>query len=187
VVLLASAVHLVRRNLVDLAVFLGVAALMVLEPRVRRPSRGRPAWLDRRALAGTVAAALAVLVWVPGRSSPVVQAALALVGLVALGLLLRAGPRRSGPTPRPAAPRWWVWAALLLAGSGLELANFLSQRDAQTDNLDHPTLSTVVEPMLAGPWPRAGAAAVWLLVGWWLVREATQRDRVDGGDGGGLR
>jgi hypothetical protein len=173
VVLLALVVHVIRRNTVDIVLFLVIAVLIVVEPRLRLASRPRPAWLDRRAAAVTSAALLGAVVTASPRNSAVVEAALALVGVVALALVLRAGP---GAPAGVAAPGWWVWAVVLLLGCLLELADFLSQPDAQTDNLDHPTLSGVVEPLLSSPWARGGAAMAWLLVGWWLVRLATQRD-----------
>lgn len=172
-VLLACLVHVVRRNAVDIAVFLAIAVLIVLEPHLGLGSRPRPRWLDRGAVAATTAVVLGLLVAATERTSVIVEAALALVGLVALTLVLRAGP--GAPSGRQ-APRWWVWAVVLVVGCLLELGDFLSQPSPQTDNLDHPTLSGVVEPLLADPWVRGAAAAAWLLVGWWLVRAATQRE-----------
>jgi hypothetical protein len=172
VILACLVVHVARRNVVDIVVFGVVALLIVVEPRVRAASRPTPGWLDRPWLAVTPAIALGSVVFATGRSAPVVQLLLAIVGVVALVLVLLAGP---GGPPQVATPRWSWWAAVLLAGCLLELADFLSQPDAQTDNLAHPTLSTVVEPLLADPLPRALVAAGWLLLGWWLVRLATRR------------
>jgi hypothetical protein len=160
-------------------VFSGVAVLIVLAPRVQQVTRPRPGWLDRRAGVATAMAALGVVVWTTGRSASVVQVALAAIGLAALALVLRAG-QGAPPARIVDAPGWWVWPVVLLGGAALELADFLAQPDAQTDNLDHPTLSSVVDPLLADAWPRAVVAAAWLLIGWWLVRLATERD--PGGD-----
>jgi hypothetical protein len=156
----------------DIAVFAAVAVLIVLEPRLSLATRPRPGWLDRRSVAATAATALGAVVLATERSATVVQVLLAGVGLVALALVVRAGP---GYPAQPATPRWWLWAVVLLAGCLLELADFVSQSDAQTDNPAHPTLSAVVEPLLAQALPRALMAAAWLLLGWWLVRLATLR------------
>jgi hypothetical protein len=177
VVLLALVVHVIRQNPVDILVFAAVAALIVAEPRLTVRARPRPAWLLRWPVPVTTAVALAGLVAVTDRTAPAIRVALAALGAVALVLVLRAGPGSPGQVP---TPRSWVWVAVLLSGAVLELADFLSQADARTDNPAHPTLSTVVEPLLDGPVARALAAAGWVLAGWWLVRIATERDDTSG-------
>jgi hypothetical protein len=178
VILLSLVVHVVRQNVVDIVVFGTVAVLIVLEPRLPLRSGTAPRWLGRARLAVLAALVLALVVLATGRSSVLVQVVLGFVGVVALVVVLRAGP---GAPPQVATPRWWLWVVVLLAGCVLELADFVSQVDPQTDNPSHPTLSAVGEPLLAEPLPRALVAAGWLLIGWWLVRLATQRDPGRGG------
>jgi hypothetical protein len=65
---------------------------------------------------------------------------------------------------------WRMWPVLGLVLAFLELGSFLGQPDPRTDNPDHPTISTVVEPWLAPAAVRAVVIAAWLAMGWWLVR-----------------
>lgn len=175
VVLLAGAVHVARRNLVDVLVFGLAAVLMVMVPRLDRAARPRPRFLDRPWWVVLAAVLLGVLVATTARTSVAVQGALAVVGVVALVVTLRAG--RGAPQARGVPRRAWLWTVVVLAGCVLELGNFLTQPDAQTGNPDHPTLSALVDPMLdAGP-ARAVLAAAWLVVGWWMVRTVTERER----------
>ena len=110
----------------------------------------------------------------PPRTSAVVEAALGVVGVAALAVTLLAG--RGAPAAPGRSPRTWPWAVVVLVGCLLELANFLTQPDPQTDNPAHPTLSALVDPLLDDGWVRAVAAGAWLLVGWWVVRTVAERD-----------
>lgn len=170
----ASAVHVVRDNVVDVVLFVGTGALIVVLLRRDLPGRPPPGWLARRWPAVGAAAVVGVVVASEPRESGAVQVVLAAVGVVALVLVLRAGAGSPRPEPRVAA-RTGVWVALLLAGCVVELGDFLSQPDAQTDNPDHPTLSAMVDPMLGTHPTRAAVAVVWVLLGWGLVRLLTER------------
>jgi hypothetical protein len=167
-------VHVVRDNLVDLAVFLGTAVLMVLLLRRDLPTRGVPAWLSARWPAVGAAAVVGLAVASQPRDSVAVRVALATAGLAALLLVLRAGAGAPALEVTPPV-RTWVWVSLLLAGCVVELASFLAQPDARTDNPDHPTVSAIVDPMLGGHPTRTVVAVAWVLVGWWLVRVLVER------------
>jgi len=174
VVVLAGAVHVARGNVVDVLVFLLAAVLMVIVPAHDLAPRRRPRWLDRPWFVCAAAVLLAVLVALMPRTSEGIQVALGAVGACALAVTVRAG--RGAPAGPGLPRRTWVWAGVVLLGCLLELGNFLTQPDAQTDNPAHPTLSALVDPLLDGGWPRAVVAGAWLLVGWWVVRTLAERD-----------
>ena len=97
-----------------------------------------------------------------------------MAGATALTVTLRAG--RGAPPHSGRSPRAWPWAVVVLVGCLLELGNFLTQPDPQTDDPAHPTLSALVDPLLDDGWVRAAAAGAWLLLGWWVVRTVAERD-----------
>ena len=147
---------------------------MVVTPVHDRAPRRRPRWLERPWLVGAAAVLLAAVVALTPRTSITVQVALAVVGAGALAVTLRAG--RGSPPGAGLPHRAWVWAGVVLLGCLLELGDFLTQPDPQTDNPGHPTLSALVDPLLDDAWPRALVAGAWLLVGWWAVRTLAERD-----------
>ncbi|WP_143056179.1 hypothetical protein [Pedococcus cremeus] len=162
-----------RANVVDVVVFLGTAVLILVLRRQDLSTRRPPRWLCRRWPVPLAAALAGLVVAAQPRTSPAVELALAAVGVAALTVVLRAGA--GGPLPRTSTRRGWVWAVPLLAGALFELANFLTQPDPHTDNLDHPTLSALVDPLLDGRLVRAGVTVAWVLVGWALVRVLSER------------
>jgi len=172
-VLGAAVVHVARANAVDVAVFLGTAVLMLVLLRRDLPPRTPPRRLSGRWAGPVAAAVVGLVVAVAPRASPAVQLALAAVGAVGLVVVLRAG--EGAPAPRLPTAHAWVWTVPLLAGCLLELGDLLSQPDAQTDNPDHPTLSTLVDPLLEGRPVRVVVAVGWVLVGWVLLRTLAER------------
>jgi hypothetical protein len=68
--------------------------------------------------------------------------------------------------------RWWSgWATAL----GLwELAALLSQPDLMTGSSSHPTVSVLMDPVLATDLGRFSVFALWVGAGWWLVRRAVR-------------
>ena len=171
--LCGAVVHVVRANVVDVAVFLGTGLLIVVLLRRDLPGRRPPQGLHRRWPFVLVAGLVGLVVAVQPRTSPAVELALAGVGAAAMVVVLRAGA--GGPLEARSSRRAWVWAVPLLAGSLFELANFLTQPDPRTDNLDHPTLSALIDPLLDGRLVRAVVTVAWVLVGWALVRVLTER------------
>jgi len=79
VVVLAGAVHVARRNLVDVLVFLLAAVLMALAPTCDRAPRPLPRWLERPWPVAGAAVVLATVVALSPRTSAVVEAALGVV------------------------------------------------------------------------------------------------------------
>lgn len=166
-------VHVVRANVVDVAVFFGTAVLILLLRRRDLPTRRPPRWLCRWWPVLPAAGLVGLVVATQPRTSPAVELVLAAVGVTALVVVLRAGA--GGARPPTSTRRAWVWAVPLLAGALFELGNFLTQPDPHTDNLDHPTLSAIVDPLLDGSGVRAAVTVAWVLVGWALLRVLTER------------
>jgi hypothetical protein len=79
-----------------------------------------------------------------------------------LGLSARL-PRRGSPRRLSAHAGWWLLPAVVLAG--LELVNL-----GLGATPDHPTLSDLADPVLAGYHGRAAAYFCWLTAYWALVR-----------------
>jgi hypothetical protein len=167
--LITVVVHVIRQNLVDVLVFLGVAVLIVVD--ARRSARDRSVrWWPSWPVAALVCTSYALLLLPMGRSGWPMRVAVAVPGLVALVVVLRCGRGLAEePAPRPAGRGWVVWTGLLLVGCLAQLFNWLQQPDPNTDSYAHPTLSSLVDPLLAGSVVRAVAAAVWLAVGIWLL------------------
>lgn len=178
--LLAAIVHVVRGNVVDVVVFLGVAVLMLVCLRRDLTARPAPWWLARRSGPVALAVVAAAVVSTQPREGVWVQLVLAVVGVLALVLVVRAGrgsPSRSSLSSGRRTGRVWPWPVVVVLGCLVELADFLAQPDPQTDNPDHPTLSSIVDPLLDARPVRAVAVAVWVGLGWLLLRVVVERDR----------
>ncbi len=178
VLALASIVQVVRAYPVDILLFVGslvLAVVLRLRPGGDRLIDSTPAPAPRGVLltAFAVAAAYGLGVSFVPQTTWWLDACLAVPGLVALWVLVDAGRRLRSPVapPEPATPpRWWAWPLLGVSIALVELFSFMEQPDARTDSLDHPTLSTVIEPALSNQALRGLVLGLWLLVGWWLVR-----------------
>lgn len=187
ILLAALAVHVVRRNVFDIVVFAATVALICVDRwrplPVRRFDR---VWGSRPVMAGTVVVFGALVGWADVGSWPV-RIALALAGLAALLVLTGARPAirpgaadpGDGGARRPVGRGWLVWAGLLVIAALIELANFLQQPDPQTGSYRHPTLSTLIEPLLASPVFRMVTLAVWAAAGWWLIRACCRMSNTD--------
>ena len=176
--LIATVVHVVRHNVVDVLVFSGTAALVVLDARRPPPSRWRAG--PRPPAAGLLAGVLfGVLVLPLGRDGVALRLVLAGPGVVALVVLWRSGGARVTPGTRHDR-RGLPWTAPLVATCLFQLVNFALQADPWTDNPAHPTLSALIDPLLGDPVARALAAGAWLSAGAWLLgllAGAPQRDQ----------
>jgi hypothetical protein len=73
------------------------------------------------------------------------------------------------PAPVPAAGAA-VWAAVFVALALWELAALLLQPSLTTDSWAHPTISVLLDPILATHPGRAVVLSLWLASGWWLLR-----------------
>ncbi len=82
------------------------------------------------------------------------------------------GPMRGGgPVPGPLPVRGTaLWGGLLVAGGSWELSALLQQPNLTVDSYAHPTISSLTDPLLGSHPGRSLALAVWLGVGWLVVR-----------------
>jgi hypothetical protein len=134
-----------------------------------QPRATRRSWL----LAGAVLAGGALYAVVVGsftRYSWPATIPVIVLGAAVVGRGWR-GPVRSRPEPGPlplagAA----VWGVVALAGCLWELSALLQQPTFEASSYAHPTISTLTDPLLAGPPGRSLVLAAWLALGWALVR-----------------
>lgn len=122
-----------------------------------------------RALA--LAAALvgyAAIAALPDRFSWPATLLVALPGVVVVALARRPSVHsRCFPAVQPGGARPWV---VMLVGIALwELVNLALQPSFTVGSYDHPTLSVLAEPILAGYPGRWAGVAVWLAGGWYLL------------------
>lgn len=173
VLVVTALVHLVRRNVLDLVLFLGMVLVIVRE-RMRPAQRGRRELSWPRPLVVSAACVVyGAAMWPLAQGGWPMRVLVALPGLVALSAVLAAGPvATEAKHASPPGRRWWLWV-VAGAGAGLfELANFASQRGSPSANPDHPTLTALIDPFFTDPGFRAVFAAVWLATGTWLVHAA---------------
>jgi hypothetical protein len=79
---------------------------------------------------------------------------------------LRRWPRASNGAATPSARRGLLaWAVGIALVAAFEIANYL-----QAPRRDHPTLSYLLDGVGEHHWSKAIAFALWLLLGWYLVR-----------------
>jgi hypothetical protein len=100
------------------------------------------------------------------RSWPV-RAIVIVAGLLVLVRTFAARVPEGGPT---GARRAWPWAVVAVSICLIELASFVQQPDLRTGSVEHPTLSVLIDPLLASPVARGVAIAAWLLGGCLLLR-----------------
>lgn len=94
-------------------------------------------------------------------------------GVAALALAWR-GPLRPRPVSPPQGRRpLAVWAVVFVAGGLWELGALLAQPSLEVGSHAHPTISYLMDGVLAS-WPgRSLTLAGWLALGWWLLGQAT--------------
>lgn len=183
ILVLAGLVQVDRGYAVDILLFFGTVVLIVADaPRWRRRLvSAEPLVPPRpeRAVVAALAVGYALLVGPLPRHSAWLQLAMAAPGAIAVWIVVRPVRDRDAPATgcRVAEPgrvteprRWWIWPALGLVLALLELGAFLSQPNARTNVFAHPTVSTTIEPWLDVVPLRMLALALWLGIGWWLIR-----------------
>ncbi|MBO0828985.1 MAG: hypothetical protein J2P24_14525 [Streptosporangiales bacterium] len=109
-----------------------------------------------------VASGLRALTW-PATVAVLVPA------VAAVTLAARRPRSATKPSPRVTCTLV-VWGVLVAAGVVWEAWAFFHQRAWNVGSVTHPTLSTLVAPLLHHRLARFGAWLVWLYSGWWLVR-----------------
>jgi hypothetical protein len=76
-----------------------------------------------------------------------------------------------GPEAPPISHRGTLaWATVFVALGVWELTNLLLQPSLQEGSYAHPTLSTLMDPILSVHVGRSIALVIWLALGWYLVR-----------------
>ena len=73
----------------------------------------------------------------------------------------------SGPLPRRGKA---LWGGLLVVGGSWELSALLQQPSLAVDSYAHPTISSLTDPMLGSYPGRSLALALWLGLGWLVIR-----------------
>lgn len=169
ILVVTGVVHVIRGAPVDAAIFLGVAAVLLgtelVAPAPAPATRPLPAYRVAVPL-GSVAFGVAVG-W--SRFGVFGEIALIVVGVLALVLVWRQGE----PAPADTPPLGWgalVWVALALTWCGWELVSFVHEVNVDDVSIGHPTLSDIVEPLLDNRIVRWIVLAVWIGVGYGLVR-----------------
>jgi hypothetical protein len=132
-----------------------------------RPDRRPRRWLSVAALTATVGFAVAAggferYTW-PDTVAILVPATVVL----AVGWR---GQLRAQPVPRPVGLRSVrLWSAVLVAAGAWELAALLQQPSLQHGSWAHPTLSYVMDSLLATHGGRTLTLLAWLVLGFWLL------------------
>jgi hypothetical protein len=154
----------------------GLSAAVAAEPPQPSPAlvgrEPRPGWRAAAAGLALAAAGIVYAVVVGSFARFSWPATMAVVGLATLVVVIGwQGPVRARPDPGP-LPRTGaaLWGGVLLAGGLWELGSLAQQPRLDITSYAHPTISALTDPVLAGHDGRSLALAVWLLIGWYLVR-----------------
>lgn len=88
------------------------------------------------------------------------------------------GPLRPAPCPDPPHPAGVrAWVMLFVAAGLWELSALLQQPTLRQPSAAHPTVSTLMDTVLATHLGRTAVLMVWLAVGWFLLRRAPAAPR----------
>ncbi len=161
---LAALAHWIRGATADALIFLVVTLALLLTERF---------WTEESLVAqpfqvpwpSIAAAALLVLAF--GRDSVPVGVAISAIGVAALVTQWR---DPSLPADRPVPPRAWLWSAVGLSWCLWELISFIFEQAAGGLSLTHPTMSDLVDPLLASRFAQAAAITGWLAAGLAMLR-----------------
>ncbi|HEX9122309.1 MAG TPA: hypothetical protein VF984_02970 [Actinomycetota bacterium] len=145
----------------------GLARASRASPAERpRPVSGRRFRFSPAVLAAGVA--YAVLVGWFGRFSWPLTIGVAIPGVLAVAIAWRTDA--AGPEPAPLEPMGKAaWLAVFLALAAWEVQALLLQPTITTASWAHPTLSTLMDPILAGHLGRSVTMIVWLALGGYLL------------------
>lgn len=130
----------------------------------RRRSAAVVAWIACGAVYAVVVGAFTRYSW------PVTVAVISLGAAVVL--VGWQGPVRDRPVPAsaPLAGTGW-WGGLLVAAGLWELSALFQQPSLTADSHAHPTISSLADPLLGSHPGRSLALAIWLGLGWLVVRQ----------------
>jgi hypothetical protein len=155
-----------------LALVAVAAALAASEVRRRRGAAASER--SRRRFVVTVpgavgALAYAILVGGFARFSWPISVAVAIPGGSAVAFAWRGTPELPVRTPSEDRAGTLAWALLFVALGLWELQALLLQPSLTTSSWAHPTLSTLMDPVLASHSGRSITLGAWLFVGGWLL------------------
>jgi hypothetical protein len=154
----------------------GVALVAVAVTLAWQQVRSAPAEADadrpRRRFAVTpglviLAVVYAALVGTFARFSWPLTIVVAIPGAAAVAFVWRGTPVETPPA-RPVG-RGVLWAVVFVALGLWELQALLLQPSLTTSSWAHPTLSTLMDPILASHLGRSISLGAWLLIGGWLL------------------
>lgn len=111
----------------------------------------------------------AVLVGWFGRFSWPLTIGVAVPGVLAVTAAWRTPVAEPGPAPLDPVGKA-AWLAVFLSLAAWEVQALLLQPSLTTASWDHPTLSTLMDPVLAGHLGRSVTMIVWLALGGYLLR-----------------
>ena len=126
----------------------------------------RQAWTSL-ALLGAVS-----YVWLAGSFGRYSWPMTAAIVLPAAAVLAVGWPRQgvAATTPGTIGPLGAIaWGALFMSACLLELTSLLLQPSFRTDSYAHPTISFLMDPLLASHVGRAIGLSAWLAMGWLLL------------------
>lgn len=181
ILLLASVVHVVRRDLFDFMLFSGTAALIVADsrrsPAAASPDRrgAPPGWLQ----AAVVVLGASVLALAPP-ASVAARGAVMACGLIAVAVVMLPADSRRGLAPSAPLRGWGVWATIGVLTCLWELSSFIAGQLWPDDGVDHPAVTDLIGPQLTGWSGRAIFLMIWLAAGWWLVSTLLTAGRAPG-------
>lgn len=152
-----------------------VAVALLAEEAGRRraappPATPRPRRRFRASVPALVGGlAYAVAVGTFARFSWPLTIAVVVPGAVAIAFAWRATPVVAPVAARTEEGGALPWAAVFLALAAWEVQALLLQPSLTTSSWAHPTLSTLMDPILAAHAGRSVSLAAWLLIGAWLL------------------
>jgi hypothetical protein len=98
-----------------------------------------------------------------------ISIAVAVPGAIAVGFAWIGTPAAVEDEPRSADPSALPWVVVLLALAAWEVQALLLQPSLTTSSWAHPTLSTLMDPVLASHTGRSIALAAWLWLGGYVL------------------
>lgn len=187
VLAITTGFQVARQEPVDLIVFGGALALVVLDavlPSGLRPLRGRRMLRTRPRLPVLVVAAALIggaLVLVP-RHGTVSVVVLAVLGAAVTAFALvgdgpgGASPPASSPDRARARRTASLWAAVIVAAGLVEASSFVLGRLGITDGTTMPSISDLLDPLLDDPGWHALYVVAWLAAGVALLRRGSWQE-----------
>jgi len=171
---LTSLAHWIRGAPADGVVFAGAAVLLLVTERHGTASDAFVATPPARLPGASLIVAVALVALVFGRQTVPMFLTVVALGVGALVVEWREPSLPARPVPR----RGRLWAALAISWCLWELVSFVYEQAAGGLSLTHPTMSDLVDPMLANRAVQALALGVWTAAGLALLRAASAARRV---------